>query len=457
MAVENANLYLTLKNMLRPFMHKASIDRPVFFGILTKVFNLFAALITGILIAGIFTAKIQGYYYTFQSLLALQTLTELGLCIVIVQFAAHEWSNLSLNDSGDIIGDSVALSKLASLTRFAIKWYGIAAALVFVSLGIGGYYFFSKSPDPSISWELPWFVLCLLTSITILTLPISSVLEGCNQVSNLYTFTFFQMLLVKITLWSAILLHTNLWVLSFTNLASLICFGFFIFKRYRNFFQTLIFRFPVKEKLSWFYEIWPMQWKMGLSCICGYFLHYFFIPVLFRYHGAVVAGQMGLTWSAVGLIPSIANAWIAPKIPQYGMLIAQKRYDKLDALFWRIFKITIFVSTFIALCCWLIVYMLNVLHHPFAARFLSPLPVGIFALSQIIQAISLPASGYLRAHKQEPLLFLSVSAGVLIAVSNLTLGKWYSAMGMAIGYLAVSLIIIPSIFLVWVRYRNRWH
>jgi len=448
---------MNIKEIIRPYMRKASIDRPVFFGILNRTLTLIVAPITGILIASIFTAKTQGYYYTFQSLLALQTLAELGLCIVIVQFAAHEWSNLSLNDSGNIIGDNIALSRLASLTRFTIKWYGIAAVLVLFGLGIGGYYFFSKSPDSSINWEIPWFSLCFLTSITVLTLPIFSILEGCNQVSNLYAFIFYQTIFVKITLWASILLHTNLWALTFTNLVSLICFIIFIFKKYKGFFQTLFFSFQVKEKILWFNEIWPMQWKMGLSCLCGYFLHYFFIPVLFKYHGAVVAGQMGLTWSAVGLIPSISNAWIAPKIPQYGMLITQKRYDELDKLFWRLMKITVFVSGFIALSGWLIVYILNVLQLPFATRLLAPLPMGIFAFSQILQAISLPASGYLRAHKQEPLLFLSVSAGVLIAVSNLTLGKWYSAMGMAVGYLLVYSIIIPLVFLVWSRYRNKWH
>ncbi|MDD5109269.1 MAG: hypothetical protein PHC29_07215 [Candidatus Omnitrophica bacterium] len=449
--------FLRLKGTSRFFMNKASIDRPVFFGILFRIFNLIAAPITGILIASIFTAKMQGYYYTFLSLLALQTLVELGLCIVIVQFAAHEWSHLRLNNAGYITGDSASISKLASLTRFTIKWYGIAALLVLIGLGVGGYYFFSMSPASDINWKLPWFSLCLLTSITILTLPINAVLEGCNQVSNLYAFFFYQLLFVKITLWTSIFLHTNLWALTFTNIISLLFFAIFILRKYRHFFDTLLFTFKIKEKLSWFREIWPMQWRIGLSCTCGYFLHYFFVPVLFKYHGAVVAGQMGLTWSAVGLIPSIANAWIAPKIPQYGMMIAQKNYNELDRLFWRLMKITILVSSSIALTAWFIVYMLNVFHHPFAMRLLTPLPLGILAFAQILQAVSLPVSGYLRAHKQEPLLFLSVSAGILTAVSNLTLGKWYSATGMAGGYLIVSLIIIPLIFLTWLKYKNKWH
>jgi O-antigen/teichoic acid export membrane protein len=438
-------------------MNRAHIDRPVFFGMLSRAFGLITAPITGVLIASIFTSKLQGYYYTFVSLSAVQTFVELGLTIVIVQFAAHEWSFLRLDNSGNIIGNNVALSRLTSLTRFILKWYGIAAILLFVGLCITGNLIFSKSQDPLISWKLPWYSYCILTSITFLTLPIGSLLEGCNQVSNWYTFQFYQLLVNRITFWIVILLHANLWSLTFTSIASLICFTFFIIRKYRFFLKTLIYSHKVKEKISWFAEIWPMQWKIALSCLSGYFVFYFFIPVLFRYHGAVVAGQMGLTWSAVGLIPSISSAWVMPKVPQLGMLIAKKKHDDLDRLFWRLIKITILVSSFTSLAGWLIVYALNVLHHPFAQRLLPPLPVGIFAFAQILLAISQPMSAYMRAHKEEPILVLSIISGVLICVSNLTLGKWYSAMGMAVGYLLVTLIIFPLIYLTWLKYKNEKH
>jgi len=448
---------MIIKDTMHLFMQRASIDRPVFFGLLTRVFNLITGPITGILMISVFTAKLQGYYYTFQSLVALQTFAELGLSIVILQFAAHEWSSLSLDNDGNIIGDNVALSRLASLTRFVLKWYGIAAIFVLIGLGVGGYLFFSRSPDPSIDWEMPWFSLCFITSIAVLLLPITSILEGCNQVSNLYTYSFYQALFVKITLWLTILLHTNLWVLTFSNIASIICIITLILRKYKVFSKTLIFSFKVKEKLHWSNDIWPMQWKIGLSCLCGYFVHYFFIPILFKYHGAVVAGQMGMTWSVVGLIPSIPTAWIAPKIPQFGMLIARREYEELDRLFWRLMKITIVVSGFISFSGWLIVYILNVLQHPFAARLLPPLPMGIFAFAQIFQAISVPMAGYLRAHKQEPLLLISVLAAILITCSNVFLGRYFSAMGMAVGYMISLLIVIPLVAWQWYRLKGIWH
>ena len=66
-------------------------------------------------------------------------------------------------------------------------------------------------------------------------------------------------------------------------------------------------------------------------------------------------------------------------------------------------------------------------------------------------------STYLRAHKKEPLLSISVISAVMIAISNLILGKYFGAIGMAGGYLLVNLIMLPFILLVWYRCRATWH
>ena len=86
--------------LLRRILHKAEIDRPVFFGLLTKIWAVGAGLVTAFLIVKHFSPAVQGYYYTFASLLALQVFVELGLGTVLVQFAAHEWSRLSLTSTG---------------------------------------------------------------------------------------------------------------------------------------------------------------------------------------------------------------------------------------------------------------------------------------------------------------------------------------------------------------------
>src|SRR3989339_1643892 len=180
-------IWISFKNKLRPLMKRAEFDRPVFFSVLLRAWRVVAGPITTLLIASFFTAEIQGYYYTFYSLLEIQTFIELGLTIVILQFASHEWAKLSLDKEGNIVGDSGALSRLASLAHFSTKWFAVGALLITIGLGIGGYFFFLPA-GTLIDWKAPWLGLCLFTGVTVSLFPILSLLEGCNQVSRLYTF-----------------------------------------------------------------------------------------------------------------------------------------------------------------------------------------------------------------------------------------------------------------------------
>src|SRR6266699_1194993 len=148
-------------NSLRlKFSKSLEIDRAVFFGLLSRIWGLAAGGVTAILIATYFSPEIQGYYYTFTTILALQVFAELGLGTVAVQFASHEWSKLNLDESGRIVGDGDALSRLVSVAKVVTRWFLFAGVLVAVGVGAAGYVFFSTSPDHNIDWVSPWFLLC---------------------------------------------------------------------------------------------------------------------------------------------------------------------------------------------------------------------------------------------------------------------------------------------------------
>ena len=447
----------TLKAKLRSLLNRVDVDRPVFFGILLKIWSLATAPIALLLIARFFSPVLQGYYYTFSTLLALQVFVELGLGTVLVQFASHEWSLLRLDPGGKISGDEAALSRLTSLAQLAMKWYLAGALVVVVVVGCGGYFFFTHSGGHDIAWRGPWFVLCLFSGVTVCLVPVWSLLEGCNQVSSLYKFRFFQGVFSNLFLWSAIALGLKLWVPVIASAATLAAGILFIARRYAVFFKTLLLHKPQGDVITWRKDIFPMQWKIALSWASGYFSYSLFVPVLFHYHGPVLAGQFGMTWSIVGAIGGIASAWLAPQAPQFGMLIARRNFQELSRRFWRVTGILSSVVLVLSLFCGAIVYALNVYYPAFANRLLPPSTVCILLIAQGMVAFSLPFSVFLRAHKREPLLVLSVSAGGLTAVSTLFLGKYYAATGVSLGYLLVNMIIIPFVFVTWVRCRKAWH
>ncbi|MDD5428965.1 MAG: hypothetical protein PHI58_07035 [Candidatus Omnitrophica bacterium] len=448
------------KNVFRFFeklLKRAEVNRTVFFGVMARVWAIMAGPVTALLIAVKFTPDLQGYYYTFWNLLALQAFAELGLGTVITQFASHEWSKLKMDAAGRLSGDEGALSRLVSLARIMFRWYFCAGFILAAGLMAGGYLFFSRSAQTGVEWSSPWFVLCMLVGINLFLIPVWALLEGCNQVLNVYAYRFFQGLFTSVSVWLAIFLGAGLWTVSVSILATIIGAMIFLRLKYRGFLKSVLFSRVSGSKMNWRGEIFPMQWRMALSSVSGYFVFSLFTPTLFKFHGPVVAGQMGMTWSVVGFMATIPGAWIVPKAPYFGMLIARKDYAELDTVFGRLMKVFLVNTVILAVSIWFFVYILNVLKLPIAGRLISPMPTAIFLLAQVLMMSSVPLSVYLRAHKKEPLLFVSILTGILVGTFTIVLGKLYSVTGIAAGYLLATSIVVPIVAMTWVRCRAEWH
>lgn len=448
---------LLLNKNIGVFLNKAEINRAVFFSILTRGWNLCAAPITTLLIAMKFNPEIQGYYFTFAGILAFQFLAELGLGNLIIQFASHEWSKLSIDKSGNIVGNNKSLIRLQCIAMFAIKWYSAASIVLTIFLIIGGYYFFSTRIT-LVRWVFPWITLCVLNGISFSLMPIWYLLEGCNQTSSVYTYRFIQSLFTTFSLWLAIIFGAGLWTIIISSIIAISCSLFFL-KKFESFIRKLLSPSPSASQLRWRIEILPLQWRLTLSWLIGSFAFTLFTPVIFQYHGPVIAGQMGMTWNIVTAMVSISSSWVSPRVSQFGILIARQEYEELDILFWRITKIVIGISALMGTTFWLIIYLFNIFENPLAQRLLPPSTTGYFLLAQFLIVVSIPFSSYMRAHKKEPFLLMVVSImqGVLTALLTFILGKYYSVSAIAVGYLLVNIILIPLVIITWYRCRKAWH
>ena len=443
--------------MLRRLMRRAGIDRAVIYGVLARIWSLVSGPVTLLLIASCFTPELQGYYYTFNNLLALQVFVEFGLGHVILLFASHEWSRLNLDKDGRIVGDSQALSRLVSLGRFAFRWYAVASGFVALGVGLGGFVFFSRSPQIGIEWVAPWFVLCILAGITLCLLPLWSLLEGCNQVAQVYAYRLGQGILKTLSIWLAIPLGARLWTGPAASMIGLVWAALFLYWRYRRFAYSFFISITGPQ-IKWRTEILPMQWRIALSWLSGYFVFYLFTPVLFQFHGPVAAGQMGMTWTLVSALSATSMTLVSTKAPRLGMMVANKDYAGLDRLVLRSGAVAFGLACCGAIAIEGFVCLLYALHHPQATRLLPPLPTGLFLLATILMQISYPQSFYLRAHKREPFVGLGVVSGLLIGLSTVLLGKRYGATGMAAGYLAVvALVVLPVGTIILYRCRAAWH
>lgn len=455
--INDQTLIVAIKARVLSFMRRIDVDRVVLFAILARVWGFAAGPVTALLIVRYFTPTVQGYYYTFGPVLGLQIFLELGIGFAIAQFASHEWANLRIGENGFIVGDPDSLSRLSSLVKFAIKWYSVASIIVVIGLSIGGYVFFSQSPTQNINWQLPWISLCIMTGISFLLIPIWSLLEGCNQVSNVYRFRLVNVLLSSVAIWVSIMLGGLLWTTSIMILAGHVYAAYFLYKHYRNFFRTFYLSKIIGPRLSWVKDILPLQWRVALAWVVGYFLTSLFVPVLFHYHGPDIAGRMGLTWALVSALQGICAAWVSPKVPQLAIWAKQEKYDEMDRTFFKQLKVLFIISFLGAATIWTGVFMLYKFDHSLSYRLLPPLPTAIFLITGVLHAMTLPMSLYLIAHKKMPFLSASILAGVISGAGSLILGKLFSAMGVSIAYLSAYLVALPLTFYIWKDCRKKWH
>ena len=448
----------------RRLLNRAEVDQAVFFALLLRGWQLAGGAVSVLLITYFFTSEVQGYYYTFSSLLALQTFFELGMHLVIISAASHEWSKLGLNDQGEIVGDASALSRLVSLGRSIALWYAIIGLAFVAIVGVVGIFFFALKPSAAVAWLSPWILLVLLSGSLLWTLPLNALLEGCNQVASVNRFRLVQMVCANLVVWTAISWGAGLWAAVAATAARLVCELYFLGWRYRRFFH--VFRqVPTGPRIHWWSDVWPMQWRIAISGAFSYFQFFLYTPVMFYYHGAAVAGQMGMTWTLITALEAAALAWVQTRAPLFGMLIAKGDYRELDRVFFRLTWISLCALTLAGIAALGLVSGLYWAHgnlqwwgFRLAERILPPLPMAIFFLAVILYQVPRCLDFYLRAHKREPLWLVNAASCALIGLLVWLLGARFGPTGAATGYAAaVAFFVLPSKTYIWMRCRREWH
>ncbi len=91
-----------------------------------------------------------------------------------------------------------------------------------------------------------------------------------------------------------------------------------------------------------------------------------------------------------------------------------------------------------------------------AYRFASIESICIFSAGTLLLQYSMAQSSYIRAHKQEPLLAMSLVSGALIAVLAYTLGRIWAEFGISCSWLVGNIIILPWVTNIVRKGRINW-
>lgn len=453
-----------MNRILRQTAQKIGIDKSIAYSSSARIVQALAGVVSIFFITRYLTGVEQGFYYTFGSIVAIQVFFELGLTTIITQYVAHEASHLEWKTPVVLLGEERYRSRLASLLHFSVKWYSIISAGLFILLLLIGYLFFSNYAEPnlSVSWKIPWLLISVGTAINLFVAPLLSLLMGLGKVKEVSRISFYRQLIIPVFSWIGLIIGFRLYVIGIGSILSALLVIFIILRTDFKEILLNLWRISITEKVSYMKEIFPYQWKIALSWVSGYFIFQLFNPVLFATEGAIVAGQMGMTLVALNGIQALSMSWLNTKVPLYSRLIALKEYALLDSIFQKTLKQMSFVCGILLLIMLAGIYTIRTLHISFGGnllgdRFLSYGPLILMIIPLFLNQFVNSWATYLRCHKKEPFLIISICCGISCCLSTILLGKYFGVAGVTMGYCMITILFFPWEYWIYKTKKEKWH
>ena len=445
--------------LINRLLNTLGIDGAILYTSSARIIQAGGSIITLLLIAKFLSKEEQGFYYTFTSVLAIQIFFELGLSGILTQFVAHEMAHIEL-ENNIFKGEQKYISRLASIIHFSAKWYFIFALLLIIALILGGGIFFYKNTQgvEHIQWQVPWLMVSIFGGFNLLISPIMAILQGMHKVKEIAKLSFIQQIIVMIVSWISLILGAKLYLVAINLMMNffilLILYGL---SGYLKLLCNLL-KYKVIEKINYWKEIFPYQWKIALSWASGYFIFQALNPIVFSFYGAVVAGKLGMTITILNGILALVISWTSTKIPLWSSYIAKREYDELDkSVIYTIKKSTLVaflgISGAIILIGGLQYFNLNL-----GNRFL-PIELAFILLMTIpINNVINIWSASLRSFKKEPFLFVALMVGLFSITEVYITAKFFSLTILIVGYFLVfALVSLPLNLYVYNKKKKEYY
>jgi O-antigen/teichoic acid export membrane protein len=431
------------------------IDAEVAFGLSSKIANAVFGLGSVVLVGHFLSPSDQGFFFTFLSLAGLWMVVDLGLNTALIQFTSHECAAIGSAANDD--ERDRARSRLVSIGRFGLCWFLVGALAFLILGGIGGEVFFHHVPGGGETARGPWLLLAVAVACDIVFLPAWSTLEGAGYVQSVYRYRTYRMVCLAFGTWTVLALGGGLWSLPCGYLAMLPLSIFTAFHRHRSFFAQFLAPTP-HAGVNWLRELMPLQWRLAVTWLAGYMVFWATTPICMKILGPVAAGRIGMALSLAIGIGSIGSGVVMVKFRQFGTLVALRRWKELDRLVLRQGAASVALILMGSAAVFAVAADLNAFDRPFANRLPTLLVLGGILLANLLLQATLPMAAYLRAHKREPFVWLTVGQSALTMLGVAILGARFGEIGVALAYLmSVVFFVCPVATAIFVHCRKEWH
>lgn len=413
-----------------------------------------SGLAVTVLVALCLTPQLQGWYYAFVSLATVYTLFDLGLAQVLMSVAPKLGG---FEGHGAHTTSSEQFKSLMRQSARLYGWLGIAYFVLIIPAGI--LFFWSGTrgePIPRAEWLWPWISLVTVTSAAIALMPFLALIEGGGKVTEVAMLRLSQGVVGSLACWWMLWQGAGLWAVVMIPGVGVIATSLWLRLRYPDLLVDALsgakelLRHSTQNSLVWSTEVWPLQWRFGMSWTASYLLTQIYTPMLFYLSGAVVAGQMGVSFSIANMLAVISNAWTSRHVPVMAKLVVERDWAQLD----RLFKRDIFYSTLFYVVVAVLLCMGHHILEPtkYGQRVLPFWPFTGLLVIGLMTHLTGSLAAQLRAFQKEPLVWVMILGACLIVPLAFYSASHHGAAGVITVILLVQvLFVLPASVVVWRR------
>ena len=420
------------------------------YSLLTVISQLVFTPIIILLITKKMSPEEQGYYYTFLSLVALQSFFELGLFTYVLNKSSAFFSDLQEFNIRFLEQSGIVKSNLAMLYRMTRKIYFIITFLFLICIGCFGLVFFADSNILEINHtQWVWLGFTILCAIQLFYLGLNGFLEGCGQIERMEKFKLIAFILSSITLIASLGLGLGLVSLCLSFIPRVLKDVYLIHFVFGKEFKLLACT-KSSTSFSFMTSVAPMQFRLAISGIFSYLQYNALVPMVFTVLGPAHAGIIGVGLQVTSFLQQILTRWTHIQQPRMAKLVSLKKFSELDALVKGVQALTIKLSVLMILGFILLFTILKA----FEVQILDRVPNFVVFLMLIVAASAYGQAsirvGYLRAFVEERAYVMSVISSVANAVICYVLLEHIGLYAVSFSYLfAILFVALPwSQFLV---------
>ncbi|MHA8074889.1 hypothetical protein ACRZ9O_10190 [Aquirufa sp. HETE-40SA] len=414
-------------------MIKQILNNPSVINFLSRGIQGILNLSSLFIITLFFSKTEQGYYYTLISIIGIQIFFELGIGPIILRFVAHERSKVENIFNIKSIHELTRISSIFKITINIFSFFSILFLFIFIFGGINYFNKFHNSRDIA---DINFIIVSLgiSSSLNLFLSGILNFIEGLGYVLKVNKLRLYYQLIFYFLFFILIINNFKLYSLSIASFISNIIIIILLYKfGYLSELFNLLKKYE-KSNFSYWNELFPIQWRIALSWISGYFIFQLFTPLAFAIEGPIVAGQLGFTISIFSGITTLTMSLASPYTFLFSSYISNREFTKFKYKIKKIKLLLIFVYFSLAL---ILIIFYNILEHfnyNIIERMLSVKYLFLFSFIGLCNVLIFFWAQILRTFKIEAFLLNSIFGAIIMVLGFYAFGNKYGLDGLVFTY-----------------------